>query len=500
MTARTNINIISPDHVFPYYIDYRPNRHERSMESLMWKEVGDDIRFFDYSKNQLVRVQNDWEKLIPFGSTQYVPGSDDSISTYKEAEIDLYFPQWSVDTFERGVLYAFSVNTWIHGKCVWLGSWLLNRLDATAVPEVVRFQDTNYYERMTFKILDPEDLVYADNWADFRQKICGEPESTNAVGSILNFTLYPVEKQEDIYIKKSGYTGGATGMNILETRDGYWGLDLEWKEKGHNNLPEFILRTTMNGVYTDLKEYFQETYNTSISKFRYEMVIRDDENIYAYREHETEDESTVSFAGIKFNFKNWTGWKVGIYVQASINVLDENDNEVFYQFSNKIPLTQEVFKYLVGDPIKGYARDGVGNILDGLVDYPYIDIEATDMNIYNIRAVNKVQNTVVQMENPNDSKSGLIQPVFFQTRNIQDVTIHPAVTENILINLDAYKSKVSTFILQIEGQTFIERGRTGRGVIFAVVGNQLPREVEAGTLYILNENSELVTTGKYKYE
>ena len=38
------------------------------------------------------------------------------------------------------------------------------------------------------------------------------------------------------------------------------------------------------------------------------------------------------------------------------------------------------------------------------------------------------------------------------------------------------------------------------GIIFKIVGRELPTDVTSGTYYILNENSELVTTGKYIYE
>jgi hypothetical protein len=37
------------------------------------------------------------------------------------------------------------------------------------------------------------------------------------------------------------------------------------------------------------------------------------------------------------------------------------------------------------------------------------------------------------------------------------------------------------------------------GIIFKVTGNILPQEITEGTYYILDENSELVTKGKYKY-
>ena len=37
------------------------------------------------------------------------------------------------------------------------------------------------------------------------------------------------------------------------------------------------------------------------------------------------------------------------------------------------------------------------------------------------------------------------------------------------------------------------------GILFKVIGNNLPNKKTEGTYYILNQNSEMVTFGKYKY-
>jgi hypothetical protein len=92
-----------------------------------------------------------------------------------------------------------------------------------------------------------------------------------------------------------------------------------------------------------------------------------------------------------------------------------------------------------------------------------------------------------------------MQPVFFRVKETEFLTIHPAVTENICINLDDYKSKVEKFILQIEDCTFSQIGSNNFGIIFKVHGKNLPGKVPSGLYYVLNENNELVTSGKYKY-
>ena len=120
------------------------------------------------------------------------------------------------------------------------------------------------------------------------------------------------------------------------------------------------------------------------------------------------------------------------------------------------------------------------------------------MNNYNIDVVNKVVNNVVSVERPDDYKANIIKPVFFKVQDAFNITIHPAVTENICINLDAYKNKVNVFSIKIGDQTFNEIGRTANGVIFKIVGvNIEANNGDTGTYYILNDVGELVTTGQY---
>ena len=79
--------------------------------------------------------------------------------------------------------------------------------------------------------------------------------------------------------------------------------------------------------------------------------------------------------------------------------------------------------------------------------------------------------------------------MFFKAPDVDNLIIHPAVTENICINLDSFKSKVNRFIIQIEDCCFNEIGRTSAGVIFKIVGKSLPRSSSQGLYYILDENT-----------
>jgi hypothetical protein len=153
--------------------------------------------------------------------------------------------------------------------------------------------------------------------------------------------------------------------------------------------------------------------------------------------------------------------------------------------SNEIPITQDVYKYFI------FA--GENNL--GLVKLNLID-----MNVINVNTVNKIQKNIIQLDRPKDYKSNITKPVYYRVRELAHLVVHPSVTENICLNLDKYKYLVDSFILKIEGVNFTEISRNPNGVVFKIVGNKLPNSSQTGTYYILNQDSELISTGKYTYE
>ena len=128
------------------------------------------------------------------------------------------------------------------------------------------------------------------------------------------------------------------------------------------------------------------------------------------------------------------------------------------------------------------------------------NIEFPDtMTILRPRILDKTIQQVVNLTSQSDTKSNIIQPVFFRVQDLPRIQIHPEVTENIAINLDAYKSKVDRFYLKVEGISFPETARTSAGVIFQIQGSQLPGSRPFGTYYILDQDAVLVTSGQYVY-
>ena len=114
--------------------------------------------------------------------------------------------------------------------------------------------------------------------------------------------------------------------------------------------------------------------------------------------------------------------------------------------------------------------------------------------------VNTTVRQELVMNSQTDSHVGIVKPVFIQAKASAGIVVHPQVNENIIINLDRYKSSVSTFTLKIEGAYFSEIARMPNGIVFNIQGNKLPGSITEGIYYILNEMGDLVTTGKYTYE
>jgi hypothetical protein len=161
--------------------------------------------------------------------------------------------------------------------------------------------------------------------------------------------------------------------------------------------------------------------------------------------------------------------------------------------SNELPITQDMFSKLIVNNAKSDSNSPVivGN---------YINLDEVNMKIQNLNIINDIQLSTTTYTAPEANKNSIIMPVFYRARDLGNIVLHPEVDENICINLDAYKSKVDTFVLQIEGVKFVEIGTTSAGTIFKVIGSMLPKRNVSGTYYILSQDYELVTSGKYIYE
>lgn len=459
----TNINILNKEHTFKYVLEYKENE----------VEVSNTIPTSNWKWNN-----NVWEpSLSNEDFSSYIP------SNIKLSNVTLYFPDYSVDTYENGLKYALTINTWINDKYVELGSFIISRNDCEAADTIKTFYNQKYYEKYTVTIINPKSIVYDDEWKEWREKVCGvdvKGYELNNTGSIINFSLHPVINSGDIYTKVETYDGGQNAINLSKFDS------LSYNIKFNDNL-EFEGNVSYNEAYSKnlsgFKEYLKETYNiTDAVELIYEFYIQDKEDLFFREVIPNNDINIVLLRKDIDIFTNWVDFKPGLVLNGTLNVL-VGEEVVLTVMSNSINLTQEIFKFLIQD-------NGT----------QYVKLSDIIMDIYNINTVNKIQQNIIQVDRPNDYKSNIVKPVYYRTRDIANVVFHPEITENICINLDAYKSSVKSFILRLEGINFGEKARVSSGVIFRINGNYLPKTNKEGIYYILNQDSELITTGKYIYE
>ena len=211
----------------------------------------------------------------------------------------------------------------------------------------------------------------------------------------------------------------------------------------------------------------------------------------------TGDEYSIPFDDIFADINLGTLRGEGFSVMSSIEVYSGNKNESDIENdeydgltislpSNILPLTDEIIDILIE------KKDDVILSLNGEI-IKYIDNMSTTIRVPNI-----IQNTSISITNPAGGESGVVKPVFVRAYPLENITLHRDIKENILINLDTYLGKTSTFYLKVCGVYFPEYSRLYDGVVFNVNGSLL--NVSSGTYYICDSDKNLITTGKFSVE
>lgn len=484
----------------------------------------------NYDNNHIynvIRNINTWTPETRIFSNYYIPNN------IQQRQITLFIPRYSMESFYdkefgddhemqlSGIKYIITAYTYIAGVKVVLGSYLFDLGSARATNGKVRYKMDDFQLCVDFDIIDPISLTYNDEWIGFRKNICHEPENINNTGAVMHVELDPVIQSEEgnYYIRSTEFLGGITSRPIAKKSGMTTFLQANLTFNGDADL-----RIKFNDVYEgDINLYLAETYGMweldedgniimdeddapvpRDNRAIFEIVIRDKENVYFEQSKLlplTPNSCNWKFTKNKIS-QTWDWYKDGLILQGSVEIYDvyglpqEDVNDidalrsklipVVDLVSNEIPLNMETYKYLVNTSL--------------LPNKKSIDLNSINMNTYEVSVVNKIHKDVVKINRPEDYKSNIVRPVFIRTEPLGDITIHPAVSENIAINLNKYKSKVDIFYLRIEGIDFIEIGRTPISVVFGVDGHLLPNEVTEGIAYILDENFKLVTTTRYKYE
>ena len=484
---RNIINILGLDQTFTYLIEYIKDNTISYNDTSKYLVDNDVIHLFSENIKHY-RKQNDWYSVL--NEDNYL--IDTIPQDVEYSKIRVYIPNHSISTYSRGVKYVLTLNTWIADKKIDLGSYVFSPTDSVASNGPIKKGNNEFHEYVEFDIIDPFSVIYSNDWNDFRLNVCKEVKNTNNTCSLLNVSLFVVNEVDERYMMHPQYTGGFTTFNILDNSDLKLTINTSLEPLG------LECNILFNKVYDWLLEYFSETYNlvTNFNNIFIQTVIKNKEEVIIgptvkvappvnpengiLKMYITKNELFRNFEEF---FSSWNVFEEGWSFVSSLNVIDSRDTvnvvddiENLSIVSNELPITQDIFSIFV--------NNGAEKI---------IDIEDMEIKTYNV--VNKIENTVMQIDRPNESKSNIIQPVFFKVKELEMLTLHPVVVENICINLDEYKSKVNKFVLQIDGCKFEQIGANSYGILFKIPANVI--NSNSGTYYVLNEEYELVTTGKY---
>lgn len=515
----SNINLNDDSHQYQYVIEYTDLNGDRDGyvyyvdgERVFFNNINDDGQLLCPYKSVLTHYELETYDIDKM-KTHYTPHIE-GVQKIPITVINFYFPRHSIEHFYQKMKYAINFKIWIGEYEVNLGTFIFDRTEALASEGIKVFNNERYFEVIQFPIIDPFRLVYGDEWQAFRSRICKEKQinghALNNIGSLLYCSLHPVYELNGNYISADEITGGQNSIQFAQDNEMSILLSTNVNEILEDNTePSFNIDLKFNPIYDDLKDYLYETYGIqfdekSNSGLKVELIVGDNENLYCVLNKFYPDISTTHFSFSKTeliasrNFINWNGYKEGMFIKASIDFVDNvkivhnklvDYDSLLYLLSNQLPFTQSIYKYFTK---ASSIYDDNGKLICN------INLDDMQQQVFNV--VNKTVQEITIPAVITDTKNHILQPVFYKTQESREIIIHPEVNENICINLDDYKYNVEYFVLQIEGRTFSEYGRIQQGIIFKIIGKTLPREILTGTYYILDQNNELVTTGKYKYE
>lgn len=428
--------------------------------------VGDDIVMLFPEHNNVIRNANTFLQMEP---------TKDRLPMATLMEMTVIIPELrDYEIFE----YVVSAYTFINGHKIVLGSYEMNMMDNIATEKPILYNNIRFFEQQTFVIPNPFEIIYSDSWKPFRESICGEISGTNNSESLINFEI---SARNNGYVPPQ-YKNGYASVPINDL-DNSLRLDINYDEFC-NIIPKIIY----NDVFeNDFQTYMSETYGLNDIYSNYDvslsLVLKDNDNIYKFvtKSISSNDDILNSFFDKTELSLNWNDWRIGMQFVMSLDIADSNENEIFSLISEQLPVLVENFAYIVAKPEK-------------------INLKYVNMNNIQMDIVNKIEKHIMTVNKISDDNSNIINNVFVISNPIEDLVVYPNITQNIVLQLNGYKNKVTTFYLKIEDSIFSEIGRIHQGVIFKITGSNLSNKTQSGTYFILNENKELVTTGKYTYK
>lgn len=530
MNKYVNLNILTDSTPMKYVVELCDNHDINNygvVEDLYYHKYTDNndmhILFYDCD-NSVMSYKNYWSNINSNNDIADIYEDDNHhlTDTFKYSTINIYFPEYSIDTYVRNTRYVCTLSLHIGNTSIVLLSKIINRNNSIACKDGYRlFMNERYYDYLSFNIIDPYEVLYGEQWESFRYNIFSEYAESRGIpvedvideGSRSNLivTLHPVIEgagsERVKYIELPHYNSSQSIINIYKDSDRVK-LDISTNVLDKEYVEDFKPSVSIDLKYLNcnkdgysFKDYIRDYYNRDIDDVDINLeffVMRDDEfDIYKYIELDLKEywynngvdtdwcRKLPTYTVDDICFDNWGGFKIGMKFVATLIVVDKNTNEdIIKVISNNIPITQDIIRFFIKD--------------SNNIPVYKINLDEINMDLCEVNIVNKTIENVIQVDRPKEYKSNIIKPIFFKVQSVDSITVHTQVTENICIDLSGYKNKVDMFSLKIGGVVFQEIGRNINGVLFKVVGSKL--DISGGSegyYYILDDSGELVVSGKY---
>lgn len=423
-------------------------------------------------------------KIAKIETERIEPDSKDSITP--DHFMRVYFPSEGIYTYYKNA-NKFYVSIYTYEKCeedpsktkrIYLFGGLLNSYDNLACAPF-KYNGTHYQEYQDIRLIEFDStLNLVDEY-------------------LLNITIQPVrEENGDLY----SYEDMHQGYSIISF-------------KKHNETiisPAFdFINKTINIKYIRANESIGldrflsdlKVLDTNIHDvfFRFAIINKYDKKVYVDKIINVDAFEKLTFGDL--GFKDWSDWDEGmqlvVYIDIYDKILDSEgqslgtnswcDSDKIYENwisgfnltyqSTSLPITKEDFRFLI-------STDK--------------NIELDNMNITSYNVVNKLENNTINIRQTGMTQPSVVKPVFFRAYETSNILVHRDIYENICINLDDYKSKVSKFYIKICNNYFPEYSRTIDGVVFKINGACITSST--GVYYICDGDKMFITSGKYVCE
>lgn len=167
------INIVGNDKKFRYFFEYL-DETSYIPDNFTYSLDNDIVTFINENCVNQVQRGNYW-------SSPQDPTTEALPAYINISNLRVYFPNFSLETYERLVKYNITIKMWMNEKEVNLGCFLVDRLDSVACEKPVTFLNDRYYEYIDLMIPDPWYIMYSDEWKAWRIYNIYKPKELGAL-------------------------------------------------------------------------------------------------------------------------------------------------------------------------------------------------------------------------------------------------------------------------------------------------------------------------------